>query len=283
MYAALLEHNLVLAVSEANLVYQRQKRLNEDKYRCPSCNHRVMLVISQKKMPFFKHIHLISGQGEKDEHHQSKNLLCSALVANGYPAQVEIPLADQQLRADILVNSQLAFEIQCAPLSKQEYLHRHRLYEQIKVKDIWLVGKRHYLKTKLKKTQKIFLRYSESWKWYLIEIDPQNLEIRLKYDIKLEAITDKVSFLQKKFSLDEKGVSDFLTFKPDVHTRQTLCDYQRQYGYLLKQIKEKTKLGLQIGQLLYESGKTVDDLPIELFVTYRNPFQERHIIKYLQK
>ncbi|WP_297817257.1 competence protein CoiA [uncultured Lactobacillus sp.] len=282
MYAALLKQNLVLAVSEANLVYQRQKRLNEDNYRCPSCNHRVMLVISQQKMPFFKHIHLITGQGEKDEHQRSKNLLCSALVANGFPAQVEIALANQQLRADILVNSKLAFEIQCAPLSDEEYEHRHHLYQQIKIKDIWLVGKRHYLKGKLKKTQKMFFRYSKAWKWYYLEIDPHNLEIRLKYDVRLEAIKPRVSYLQERFSLDEKGIKNFFSFKPNLNQRKSICDYHKQYYYLAKQLKEKTKLGLQVGQLLYERGKTIDDLPLELFVNYRTPLEKIAILKYLK-
>ena len=283
LYAALLRQNLVLAVSEANLVFQRQKRLNEETYRCPSCNKRVMLVISQQKMPFFKHIHLITGQGEKQEHQQSKNLLCSALVANGFPAQVEIPLADQQLRADILVNSKLAFEIQCAPLSDEEYNHRHNLYEQIKIKDIWLVGKRHYLKGKLKKTQKIYFRYSKKWHWYYLEIDPQNLEIRLKYDVKLEAMTSKVAYLQKNFTLDENGIRNFFAFETIFAIKNQFCDYQKQYKYLLKQIKEKTKFGLQVAQLLYKANKTIDDLPVELFVTYRDPLQEPAIIKFLQK
>lgn len=36
MYAAMLNKKLVLAVNEAYLVNNKQKKLNQDNYRCPS-------------------------------------------------------------------------------------------------------------------------------------------------------------------------------------------------------------------------------------------------------
>ena len=76
--------------------------------------------------------------GEKEEHHQSKMLYKAALTAAGFDAAVEIPLADGQLRADVLVAENLAFEIHCAPLSDAEFKHRHSLYQKIGVMNILL-------------------------------------------------------------------------------------------------------------------------------------------------
>ena len=55
MYAAMLDKKLVLAVSEAYLVNSRQKKLNQEIYRCPHCNKKVILIVSEKKSAFFKH------------------------------------------------------------------------------------------------------------------------------------------------------------------------------------------------------------------------------------
>lgn len=174
MYAAMLNKKLVLAVDEACLVNARQKKLNRDNYHCPHCNKKVILVMSEQKAAFFKHLVKYSNlMGEKEEHHQSKMLLKSALTAAGFPAEVEIPLAEGQLRADVLATAKLAFEVQCAPLSQQEFNHRHQLYQKIGVKDIWIVGQRHYLKRRLKRTQLIFFRQNKAWGNYYLEINPQ--------------------------------------------------------------------------------------------------------------
>lgn len=282
MYAALLEKKLVTAIEEASQIYQQKKRLNFDNYYCPQCKQRVILVISQCKMPFFKHLKLISGEGEKEEHFQSKKILCASLVALGWPAQVEVPLADQQLRADILAQPKLAFEIQCAPLSKQEYLHRHNLYRQIGIKDIWIVGKRHYLTKNLRESQKIFLRKNKKWGFYYLEIAPFKNQLFLKYDICLEAMTNKLQYETACFSLDETGVRNFLNYRPDRLTPKS-CNYQDQFNYLYRQLREKTKLGLEMGRLLYERQLTIHDLPVELFTKCRSPLSRPTVLLYLDQ
>ncbi|WP_243420030.1 hypothetical protein [Lactobacillus helveticus] len=56
-----------------------------------------------------------------------------------------------------------------------------------------------------------------------------------------------------------------------------------QKKYLKKQLAQKTKLGLRIGELLYQKGLTIDDLPDEVFTTWRNPGELDSITKFLQK
>ena len=109
MYAAILNQKLVLAINEAEQVSKGLKKLNQESYLCPSCKHRMILILSEEKKPFFKHFYQVRGTGEKEEHLQAKQLLCTALKANGIRADVEVPLLDQQLRADILSRKQLIF------------------------------------------------------------------------------------------------------------------------------------------------------------------------------
>ena len=282
MYAALLNKNLVLAINEAQLVHQGKKALNTPIYRCSSCKKRVILVISQEKKPFFKHISFINNSGEKQEHLLSKTLLCSALVAYGYPAKMEVILAQNQLRADVLASNTLAFEIQCAPLSETEFNHRHSLYTELKIKDIWVVGKRHYLGTYLHKSQRKYLRKSKTWGWYLLEVNPIKMILRLKYFIELAPNSNQCTYKQREFNLDEAGIAKLLKFVPEKSYSKN-NNYQFQLKYLRKQLREKTNFGRQLGEYLYKQRLRLEDLPEETLVKNRQPFEERRAIKFLQK
>lgn len=282
MYAAMLNKKIVLAVSEANLVDLGEKILNQEDYRCPNCNKKVILIISERKAAFFKHLTKYSnGAGEEEEHHQSKIMLKTALTAAGFNAQVEIPLAHGQLRADVLASSNLAFEVQCAPLSKREFAHRHALYKQIGVTDIWIVGRRHYLCKKLKSTQLIFFRQNHVWGNYYLEINPQQNFFCLKYNVLQEPVTNNLCYQVKYFAIDELDLKKFWHFKPV--KKVYYLDIEKQKKYLRKQLANKTKFGLKIGQLLYLNKLTIDDLPNYVFSNWRNPGEEDAISKFLQK
>lgn len=282
MYAALLKKNLVLAISEAQLVRQGKRILNRPLYRCPSCKKRVILVISQEKNPFFKHISFINNSGEKQEHLLGKTLLCSALVACGYPAKTEVALVQNQLRADILASNTLAFEIQCAPLSETEFNHRHSLYTELKIKDIWVVGKRHYLGGYLHKSQLKYLRNSKAWGWYLLEVNPKKMILRLKYFIELAPNSNRCTYKQSEFRLDEEGVEKLLKYTPKKFSSKN-NNYQLQLKYLRKQLREKTNFGRQLGEYLYKRRLKLEDLPEDTLIKNRQPFEEKRTIKFLQE
>lgn len=269
-----------MARSEAYLVLAGKKKLNYDNYRCPRCKKKVILVISQKKTAFFKHLRSNNNlMGEKEEHHNSKIMLKTALTAAGFDAQVEIPLADGQLRADVLASSKLAFEIQCAPLSQEEFNHRHNLYKTIQVQDVWIVGKRHYLQRKIKKAQLIFFRKNQLWQTYYLEIDPNYQIFRLKYNVVQEPMTRIVYYQTKEFSLDEIGIQEFWHYQPKLKNYQLNSLGQKQY--LEQQIKLKSKKGIKIAEKLYQKHLTLNDLPNKLFSTWHSPGEKSSIEKYL--
>lgn len=281
MYAALLNHHLVLAVTEAQAVLQGQKKLNQEAYYCPHCQKKVILVICQEKAAFFKHLtHYQPLMGEKEEHHLAKMLFKSAFTAAGFAADTEVPLAKGQLRADVLVSPRLAVEVQCAPLSYQEFQHRHDLYRQIRILDLWIVGHRHYLHRKLREQQLIFFRENERWGTYYLEVVPDHHLFRLRYQVKQEPLTRNLCFQTASFSLDERGIEAFWHFRP--HLRPYFLNESRQRAYLHHQIKQKSKWGLQVAEKLYYLHLRPVDLPAYLFTIWRKPGQPDNLTAFLQ-
>ncbi|MCZ9600497.1 competence protein [Lactobacillus mulieris] len=282
MYAALLNNKLVLARTEEARIQSNLIALNQEKYLCPRCKKKVILVLSEKRLPFFKHqMAQVGRQGEKEEHYRGKINLKTALIAAGFPAKEEVPLAKGELRADILVNSQLAFEIQCAPLSKGEFSHRHNLYKKVGIIDIGIVGKRHYLTNYLNQRQAIFLRFNRSWGYYYLEIDSKREYLTLKYQILQEPLTRKIRYQIKQFRIDEVGILKLWQFNPGFSQYHLNKDSQK--NYLLRQIQMQTKLGIKIAEQLYLNKLTLNDLPDYLFNSWRNPGTMTSVEKYITK
>lgn len=279
MYAALLNDTLVLAVEEAKLTKSNNKLKKH--YFCPHCEREVQLVYKDEQS-YFKHIpSKVNLSGENEEHAQSKRILTQALRAVHFNAQTEVNLANGQLRADILAASNLAFEIQCAPLNKSEFRHRHFLYRQIGVKDIWIVGKRHFLRQNIKKSQLIFFRRNNFWREYYLEIDPFKKIIRLKYNVLLEPLTNKVHFQEEKFAISAKGLKKLWHFQPSLHKYHVNPKQQRRY--LQMQLVHKSLKGMQIANLLYKKRQTIDDLPPWVFNSFRRINSPDNVSKYLNQ
>ncbi|GHV98502.1 competence protein [Lactobacillus nasalidis] len=282
MYAALLHQELVLAVSEAAKVRENPAYLNQEVYRCPRCRKPVILVLSQKAEPFFKHYQVFRGLGEQEEHRQGKTLLKAALTAAGLPARLEVPLADGALRADVLANPGLAFEVQCAPLGQEEFAHRHALYRSIGIKDIWLVGRRHYLGEKLKQTQLIFFRENQLWGSYYLEIHQADSLLRLKYQVQQAPLSQQLVYRQEDFPLDGEGIAALWRFRPLLPPPEA-ADWLKERQYLDQQLKEKSRLGQKLGELMYLRGYTLADLPQEAFSHWRKPGEPSWLAGFLQQ
>ena len=279
MYAALLNNTLVLAVEEAKSTKSNNKVKKH--YFCPHCE-REMQFVYKDEQSYFKHIpSKVNLSGENEEHAQSKRILTQALRAVHFNAQTEVNLANGQLRADILAASNLAFEIQCAPLNKSEFRHRHFLYRQIGVKDIWIVGKRHFLRQNIKKSQLIFFRRNNFWREYYLEIDPFKKIIRLKYNVLLEPLTNKVHFQEEKFDISAKGLKKLWHFQPSLHKYHVNPKQQRRY--LQMQLVHKSLKGMQIANLLYKKRQTIDDLPPWVFNSFRRINSPDNVSKYLNQ
>lgn len=265
MYAALRQRQLVLASTEA----KTKGTVSRPEYRCPQCKRVVSLVIAQNKVPYFQHVALTGSGGEKQEHHLGKCELKAALTAAGLPARLEVPLAQGQIRADVLASPSLAFEIQCAPLSDHEFAKRHRLYQAEGITDIWLVGRRHFLGRKIKKTQMIYLRFNTQWQWYYLEIDVASHQLHLHYNLQQTAWRHHLYCQDQHFDLDELGLQALWNFHPKLMAYHQSVVPEK--AYLQKQLVQKTKLGLAVGQRLYKQRRVLADLPAAAFLSWQVP------------
>lgn len=280
LYAALLNNELVLATEQAKIV-KNSSRLFKKHYLCPHCQQEVQLIV-KKQTAYFKHIPLIINQvGEKQEHALSKKLLKKALLAANFAAETEVVLANKQLRADVLAGTDLAFEIQCAPLNRSEFRHRHLLYGQIGITDIWIVGQRHYLQHNIKKSQLIFFRQNKQWHDYYLEIDPFQKIINLKFNVLLEPITNQAHYQVKTFALNGTGIAELWHFLPKFKKYQINPTLQK--NYLQMQLKQKSTEGLQVASMLYQNHLTVEDLPSWVFRKFRSVNSCNNAISFLHK
>lgn len=267
LYAALLNNKLVLAAVQAEIVKKKPEILSKKQYFCPHCKQQVQLII-KKSSAYFKHAARVGDlNGEKKEHQLSKFLLKKALQNANFPAQTEVTLANGQLRADVLASPKLAFEVQCAPLNRSEFWHRHNLYWRIGVKDIWLVGQRHFLHENFRKSQLIFFRKNKQWHDYYFEIDPYQKILRLKFNVLLEPITDKYHYQVENFSLDNTGLKKLWLFRPQL--KKYYVNPTEQRNYLQRKIRHKTFTGMQIASMLYQKHMTIKDLPEWVFSNFR--------------
>lgn len=256
-----------MATAQAELVKKKPQILAKKQYFCPHCQQQVQLII-RKDSAYFKHAAKIEDlNSEKQEHRLSKLLLKKALQHANFAAQTEATLANGQLRADVLASPKLAFEIQCAPLNRSEFRHRHFLYWQIGVKDIWIVGQRHFLHENLKKSQLIYFRKNELWHDYYLEIDPYQKILRLKFNVLLEPITDKFHYQVKNFSLDKTGLKKLWLFRPQL--KRYCINPVDQRSYLQMQIRHKTVSGMQVASMLYQNHMTMEDMPEWVFCNFR--------------
>lgn len=130
---------------------------NKELY-CPHCQKNVFFRGGSKRIHHFYHeAHVecsYTGEPETQEHLSGKLAIYNWLKKQ-YP-NADIALEKRIIKthqiADVYVdfgNEQIfAFEIQCAELSVEKWIERHRLYKLAGIKDIWLFGYNYYKEIK---------------------------------------------------------------------------------------------------------------------------------------
>ena len=243
MYAALHHHQLVLA-SCANPM---------QKYFCPECQQQVLLITGKKQRAYFRHQNSHFREQETAEHRAAKTLILNSLLALRLPAQTEVTVAKQQLRADVYFwwhHREFAIEIQCAPLSEAEYEQRQQLYAQAGITDIWVLGKKHFVKRKLKQIQLNFVRNNSFWGDYLLEINVSQQKLELIYNLQENPVTRQLLFQKHTFRLTGTGVQELILFRP-LSLRKYPHDPGADLQYLLQQARQQTKLGREFAEACY--------------------------------
>lgn len=172
-------------------------------FTCPACHSPVRLRHGQIMRPHFAHVSLKNcdfySENESDEHLQLKAALYQAL-SQSENVTVEAVLPELHQVADVLVNDNLALEVQCSRLSEKRLRERTTSYHKAGFNVLWLLGEKLWLGERLTPLQRHFLYFSQNMGFHLWELDAKQRLVRLHYLI-YEDWHGKVHYLTKSCSL----------------------------------------------------------------------------------
>ena len=218
-----------------------------NRFLCPACLEAVRFKKGRIMRPHFAHISLkdchFYTENESAEHLNLKAALFTWARKSNHAIQVEAYLPELQQIADLLVEKQIALEVQCSSLSQKRLKDRTDSYRQHGYRVLWLLGKKLWLKDSLTNLQKDFLYFSQNMGFYLWELDEQQQLLRLKYLIH-EDLHGKVQYKEKNFAFGKGNLLDIF--------RQPFCN-QEMTSFLAKEDKNICRYVRQ--QLYYQQPK----------------------------
>lgn len=246
-------------------------------FTCPACHRAVRSRCGQVMRPHFAHYQRQAcdffTENESQEHLSLKAQLYKSLL-NQSSVQVEAVLPDLGQVADLLVNGELALEVQCSRLSIERLRQRTQAYRQHGYQVRWLLGEKLWLKESLSALQKQFLYFSKNMGFHLWELDEAKSELRLKYLI-YQDLKGKVHYLEKSCSLAD----DVLAFLRQPYLSQTVVSYQRPMDqqlltYIQAQLYHGNPKWLRQQEEVYLQGKNLLSQSVEDFYPQLRPVEE---------
>ena len=187
---------------KGKLINALEKEPKKQDYYCPACGTSVRLRKGKNLRTHFAHVSLnqcdFYYENESLEHLENKVALFNWALKND-KAELEYPIPDLKQIADVLVNKQLAIEIQCSPLSSKLLQERSYGYRSLGIQVLWLLGEKLCLKERLTKLQKDFLYFSNNMGFHLWELDHKKQVLRLKYLLHQD-LKGKLHYQVKEFS-----------------------------------------------------------------------------------
>ncbi len=121
---------------------------------CPGCHSVLQLKNGQQMPAHFAHKSKHDcwmNEPESAEHLRGKMLLLRIAVANGWNAQLEVPVQAMAQRIDVLITrgqQRLALEFQCSPLSANRLYERTAGYARLGMQTQWFLGSKYLQSTK---------------------------------------------------------------------------------------------------------------------------------------
>ncbi|MGU7876609.1 competence protein CoiA [Streptococcus suis] len=186
--------------------------VKKEEYFCPACAGKVRYRSGKILRSHFAHQTLRDcdfwSENESAQHLSLKSSLYKWLQGQE-EVELEAYLPATKQVADILVNQQLALEVQCSSLSISRLQERTMAYQQAGIAVLWLLGKDLWLGERLTNLHKQFLSFSMNMGFHLWELDDEKKELRLRYLIH-EDLRGKVHCLTKVFPFGEGNLLDIL-------------------------------------------------------------------------
>lgn len=243
-------------------------------FTCPACHSPVRLRHGQIMCPHFAHVSLKNcdfySENESDEHLQLKAALYQAL-SQSENVTVEAVLPELHQVADVLVNDNLALEVQCSRLSEKRLRERTTSYHKAGFNVLWLLGEKLWLGERLTPLQRHFLYFSRNMGFHLWELDAKQRLVRLHYLI-YEDWHGKVHYLTKSCSLS----GNLMAFFRLPYQKQKLSTYDvnqdsNLLSYIQRQLSSRNTSWLKRQEKAYLQGKNLLTLPLSAYFPQVRP------------
>lgn len=243
-------------------------------FTCPACHSPVRLRHGQIMRPHFAHVSLKNcdfySENESDEHLQLKAALYQAL-SQSENVTVEAVLPELHQVADVLVNDNLALEVQCSRLSEKRLRERTTSYHKSGFNVLWLLGEKLWLGERLTPLQRHFLYFSQNMGFHLWELDAKQRLVRLHYLI-YEDWHGKVHYLTKSCSLS----GNLMAFFRLPYQKQKLSTYDvnqdsNLLSYIQRQLSSQNTSWLKRQEKAYLQGKNLLTLPLSAYFPQVRP------------
>nr|WP_278914238.1 competence protein CoiA family protein [Streptococcus lutetiensis] len=243
-------------------------------FTCPACHSPVRLRHGQIMRPHFAHVSLKNcdfySENESDEHLQLKAALYQAL-SQSENVTVEAVLPELHQVADVLVNDNLALEVQCSRLSETRLRERTTSYHKAGFNVLWLLGEKLWLGERLTPLQRHFLYFSQNMGFHLWELDAKQRLVRLHYLI-YEDWHGKVHYLTKSCSLS----GNLMAFFRLPYQKQKLSTYDvnqdsNLLSYIQRQLSSRNTSWLKHQEKAYLQGKNLLTLPLSAYFPQVRP------------
>lgn len=240
----------------------------------PACHSPVRLRHGQIMRPHFAHVSLKNcdfySENESDEHLQLKAALYQAL-SQSENVTVEAVLPELHQVADVLVNDNLALEVQCSRLSEKRLRERTTSYHKAGFNVLWLLGEKLWLGERLTPLQRHFLYFSQNMGFHLWELDAKQRLVRLHYLI-YEDWHGKVHYLTKSCSLS----GNLMAFFRLPYQKQKLSTYDvnqdsNLLSYIQRQLSSRNTSWLKRQEKAYLQGKNLLTLPLSAYFPQVRP------------
>ncbi|GAB2021783.1 competence protein CoiA [Pseudolactococcus yaeyamensis] len=239
--------------------------------RCPVCKSQVRLKNGHVKIPHFAHVNLANCQ-YYSENESLQHLTLKKRLYHWFKqteqVKVEHFLPELQQTPDLLVNDQIAIEIQCSHLSIQRLRERTETYRAHGYTVLWLMGKDLWLGQNLTTLKRQLLYLSQNAGFYYWELDLQREKLRLNY-LCHEDLTGRLHYLKREFTF---GVGSLLQVlrTPFASTSEKLTVQLSQdiQTFIMRQLYYQSPKWLQIQEKYYQNGQnlmTVKNFPIQLY------------------
>lgn len=243
-------------------------------FTCPACHSPVRLRHGQIMRPHFAHVSLKNcdfySENESDEHLQLKAALYQAL-SQSENVTVEAVLPELHQVADVLVNDNLALEVQCSRLSEKRLRERTTSYHKAGFNVLWLLGEKLWLGERLTPLQRHFLYFSQNMGFHLWELDAKQRLVRLHYLI-YEDWHGKVHYLTKSCSLSGNLIAFFrLPYQKQKLSTYDVNQDSNLLSYIQRQLSSRNTSWLKRQEKAYLQGKNLLTLPLSAYFPQVRP------------